>query len=145
MSERSTVGILVVDDFGLWCRYVISCVQTKPGWAVVGVARDGSKAVHKAQELRPDVILMDIGLPGLDGIAAARLIRKLSPGARIVFVSIEANPQLAREAIWAGGLGYVVKTDAPGNLLAAIDAAVQGKRYVSNSLTGYGLTEVEHE
>lgn len=145
MSERSTVRILIVDDFGPWCRYVISGVQTNPEWAVVGAARNGNEAVLEAQELRPDLILMDVNLPGLDGIAAARLIRKLSPGIRIVFVSIEADPHLAREAFRAGGLGYVVKTDAPRDLFAAIDAAVKGKRYVSSSLVGYGLTELKPE
>jgi DNA-binding NarL/FixJ family response regulator len=145
MNGRSVIRVLVVDDFGPWCGYVISGIQTKQRWIVVGVARDGNEAVQKAEELQPDLILLDIRLPRLNGIEATRLILKNSPCTRILFVSSEADPELAQVGFRAGGQGYVVKTDAADELFPAMDATLQGKRYVSRSLAGYGLSEPEDE
>lgn len=145
MSEQCYVRVLVVDDFGPWCKYVISGIQMKPHWVVAGVARDGNEAVRKTQELQPDVILLDIRLPRLNGIEAAREIRETAPRTKILFVSSEADPDLARVGFRAGGLGYVVKSDAAQELFPAIEAALQGKKYVSCSLAGYGLIEPENE
>jgi two-component system, NarL family, response regulator DesR len=145
MNGRFVIRVLVVDDFGPWCGYVISGIQTKQRWIVVGVARDGNEAVQKAQELQPDLILLDIRLPRLNGIEATRLILKNSPRTKILYVSSEADPELARVGFRAGGLGYVVKTDAADELFPAMEATRQGKRYVSSSLAGYGLSEPEDE
>lgn len=145
MNKRSLIRVLIVDDFGPWCKYVISGIQTKRGWVVVGVARDGNEAIQKTQELHPDLVLLDVRLPRLNGIEATKLIRHLSPHTRILFVSSENDAELACVALRAGGLGYVVKTDAPRELFPAMEAAIQGKRYVSLSLAGHGLTEPESE
>lgn len=93
-------------------------------------------AVRSAEELRPDLILLDIGLPTLNGIAAARRIRKLSPKSKIIFVSQESSPDVVQEALNSGAWGYVVKTQAGTDLLAAVDAVLEGRQFVSAALSG---------
>jgi DNA-binding NarL/FixJ family response regulator len=88
---------------------------------VIGVASDGLEAVQKAEELRPDLILLDLGLPTLNGIAAAREIRKLVPEARIIFLTQESSADVAHEALSSGAQGYVVKAHAGSELLAALE------------------------
>jgi CheY-like chemotaxis protein len=98
---------------------------------IVGVASDGAEAVLKAAELLPDLILMDVSLPELSGIQAATRIRGLSPESKILFVSQNLDFDIALAALDAGGLGYVVKSDAENELLTAVEAVMSGKRFVS--------------
>jgi len=111
-------------------------LQKQPELQVVGEASDGLEAVLKAQELQPDLILLDIGLPKLDGIEAARRIRKVSPKSKILFVSQESSADLVHEALRTGAEGYVVKTDARRELLAAVNAILRGKRFVGSRFAG---------
>ncbi|HXQ39599.1 MAG TPA: response regulator transcription factor, partial [Anaerolineales bacterium] len=99
----------------------------------VGVASDGLQAIQKAEELQPDVILLDVGLPKLNGIEAARRIRKVAPNSKILFLSQEIDVDVARVAL-GDGHGYVVKSDANNELFAAVDAVMQGKKFVSRRL-----------
>jgi DNA-binding NarL/FixJ family response regulator len=98
---------------------------------VICEVSDGMEAVQKAEELKPDLILLDIGLPKLNGIEAARQIRKLSPQSKIIFVSQESSADMVQAALSSGALGYVVKTRAGSDLLAAIEAAILEKQFVS--------------
>jgi DNA-binding response OmpR family regulator len=139
MSKQSTVRVLVVDDFVPWCQFVLNEFQVNPRWFAVDVAGDGIEAVRKARELQPDIIFLDIGLPKLNGIEVARLVRKASPSTRILFLTAESDCETARAAFQAGGDGYVAKLDAGTELLAAAEAVLLGKQYVSRSLAGYGL------
>jgi CheY-like chemotaxis protein len=100
---------------------------------IVGVVSDGLAAVLKAEELQPDVILLDVGLPRLNGIEAARRIRRVAPKSKILFLSQEIDVEVARVAL-SDGHGYVVKSDAENELFAAIEAVVQGKKFVSRRL-----------
>lgn len=100
----------------------------------MGEASDGLEAVHKAEVLQPDLTLLDIGLPGLNGIEAARQIRKCALNSRILFLSQEISSDIVQEALSTGAQGYVVKADAGGELLTAIEAVVQGSRFVSAGL-----------
>ena len=100
---------------------------------IVGVVSDGLAAVLKAEELQPDVILLDVGLPKLNGIEAARRIRRLAPKSKILFLSQEVDVEVARVAL-SDGHGYVVKSDADNELFAAIEAVVQGRKFVSRRL-----------
>jgi len=100
---------------------------------IVGEVCDGLEAVQRAQELQPDVIVLDIGLPTLNGIEAARRIRKLSPESKILFVSQESSADVVREALSVGALGYVVKTRAGSDLLPAVEAVILGKQFVSST------------
>jgi two-component system response regulator NreC len=87
-----------------------------------------------AEELRPDVILMDIVLPWLNGIEAARQIRRIAPDSKIVFMSSLSDPELVRAALRAGGRGYVLKADAHGSLMHGLGAVLAGRCFVSSSL-----------
>jgi DNA-binding NarL/FixJ family response regulator len=101
---------------------------------IVGEVSNGLEAVKIAEELRPDLIVMDIGLPGLHGIEAARRIRKLAPDSKVLFVTQESSADIVREALTAGGLGYVSKAYARSELLVGVEAALQNKQFVSNAL-----------
>src|SRR6516164_3557425 len=134
---------LVVDDHERWCRHVCSVLKTQPELQVIGEVSDGLEAVHKAQEVQPDLILLDIGLPKLNGLEAARRIRELSPQSKILFVSENRSRDIAQAALGTGAGGYVVKSSAAGELLPAIEAVLQGKQFLSASLTGPALTDTE--
>jgi DNA-binding NarL/FixJ family response regulator len=131
--------ILSVDDFEPWCRFVGSALQKQPELQMIGEASDGLEAVQKAQELQPDLILLDIGLPSVNGIEAARRIHQVVPGSKILFVSENRSPEIAEEALSTGACGYVVKSDAARELLPAVRAVLEGKRFVSTSLAGHDL------
>jgi CheY-like chemotaxis protein len=106
---------------------------------------DGLEAVQKAQQLQPDLILLDIGLPALNGIEAARRIRELSPKSKILFLSENRSWDIAEEALRTSAGGYVVKSDAAGELLPAVEAVLKGKRFVSAILAGNDLTDPKNE
>jgi DNA-binding NarL/FixJ family response regulator len=139
--ETALVRILVVDDFLPFRSFTVSALRKRPGFRVVEEAFDGEEAVQKANELKPDLVVLDIGLPVLNGIEAARRIRSVSPDSKIVFLTCNSSPDIAREAFNAGGVGYVVKHDAAGELIAAVEAVLQGRRYVSKQLDGRGVIE----
>ena len=123
--------MLVVEDFDPFRSFVCSVLKQNPELDVVCELSDGLAAVQKAEGLKPDLILMDIGLPGLNGIEAGRQIRKLLPNAKIIFLTQESAVDVIQEALRLGALGYVVKTRAGSDLLPAVEAVLQGKQYVS--------------
>jgi len=131
------IRVLVVDDFENWRRQVHSLLQAQPAWQVVAEASDGSEAVQKAEDLKPDLILLDIGLPKLSGIEAARRIRQVSPSSKIIFLSQNSDLEFVRVALSTGALGYVQKTDASRELLPAVAAVLRGKKFVSSSLKSH--------
>jgi len=135
------VHILVVDDFEPWRRTVFSLLQARPEWKVICEASDGLEAVQKAEELQPDLILLDIGLPKLNGIEAARRIRKLVPKSDIIFLSQESSADIVREALSLGARGYVVKAHAGSELEAAVEAVMQGNQFISSGLTAHDFTD----
>lgn len=115
--------VLIVDDYAPWRQFLRSALQKKTELEIVGESADGLQAIQQAQELRPDLILLDLGLPTLDGIEAARQLRRLLPQSRIVFVSQESSPDVVREALSTGAQGYVVKQSVR-DLLQAVSAAL---------------------
>ena len=134
-----------MDDFDGWRGLVSSVVQKEPNWQVVGEAADGLQAVSKAEELKPDLIILDIGLPKLNGIEAVRRIRKVSPESKILILSQESSADVVQEALSSGALGYVVKTDAETELLAAMKAVRKGRQFVSSRLRPFVITEIGDE
>ena len=116
-----------------------------PALQIVGETSDGLEAVHKAEELQPDLIVLDIGLPTLNGIEAARRIRKLSPESKIVFISQESSADVVQEALALGALGYVVKAHAGSELLAAVEAVLEGRQFVSSGLSGHSFAHATDE
>lgn len=141
----SIVHVLVVDDFLPWRRIVASMLQEQPRLRIVGEAWDGWEAVEKARELQPDLILLDIGLPTLNGIEAARRIRELSPKSKILFVSENRSWDIAQECLRTGAYGYVAKSSAASELLPAIGEVLQGNQFVTASLAGRDVIDSKHE
>lgn len=138
---RAVTQVLVVEDFEPFRIFVKSLLGNATGLRVICEVADGLQAVERAQELSPDLTLMDIGLPGLNGIEAARRILKFIPESKIVFLTQETAAEVVREALSLGTCGYVVKSQAGSHLLAAIEAVLQGKRFVSSGLDGHGSTD----
>ncbi len=143
--EGSITRILVVDDYEPWRGFVLTTLQKQPELEIVGEVTDGLQAVQKAQQLQPDLILLDIGLPTLNGIEAARRIREVSPTSKILFLSEDRSPDIAEAALSTGAEGYVVKSDAAAELLPAVNAVLGGKRFISASLAGNDLTDPKDE
>ena len=137
--NTASIRVLVVDDYEPWRRFVCSTCQRFPQLRLLGEASDGLEALQKAQELQPDLIVLDIGLPHLNGIQAARRIREASPKSKILFVSENRSLDIVEEALSTGAGGYVVKSDAGNDLWLAVEAVLQGERFVSVSLSGYDL------
>lgn len=131
--------VLVVEDFEPFQKLIRSTLTKRPEFQVVGIAADGLEAVRKAEDLQPDLITLDIGLPSINGIEAARRIRKLSPNSKILFMSQESAAEVAQEAFACGAFGYVVKIHAERELLAAVDAVIQGRQFVGSGLSGLSL------
>jgi DNA-binding NarL/FixJ family response regulator len=132
--RASTTHVLIVDDYEPWRQFLFSTLQKNPEFRVIGQVADGLEAVEKAQELQPDLILLDIGLPKLHGIEAARRIRGLSPNARILFITENSCPDIASEALRTGAYGYLVKSAAASELWPAITAVLHGKPFISDRL-----------
>jgi DNA-binding NarL/FixJ family response regulator len=124
----------VVDDSEPFRRFLVSTLRN--WWEVQEIheASDGFEAVQEAQRFQPDLILLDIGLPTLNGMEAARQIRKFSANSRIVFVTQESSADMVQEALAMGAYGYVVKMDAGRELLAAITAVLRGEQFISRRL-----------
>jgi DNA-binding NarL/FixJ family response regulator len=139
----SPVRILVVDDNEPFRHFVCSMVGKRAELQIVGEASDGLEAVNKSEELQPDLILLDIGLPSLNGIEAAKRICNLVPESKIIFLSQESSTDVVRGALSMGAMGYVAKAKAASDLLTAIEAVVQGKQFVSTGLMDQGLTDLE--
>lgn len=137
-SQRSqssfSARILLVDDFEPWRRSVRSSLEPHKQFEIVGEAADGLEAVQKAQELKPDLVLLDIGLPNLNGIEAASRIAELVPEAKILFVTQNYDADVLRAALSNGARGCILKMDAVHELLPAVEAVLRGKKFVSRRL-----------
>jgi len=126
--------ILVVEDHETVRRFVCSELEQRAEFSIVGEASNGLDAVQKAQELQPDLILLDVGLPKLNGLEAARQINSLVPNAKLLFLSLESSARVMQEAFRMGAWGYVHKMRAQLDLLPAVDAVLAGKRFVSSDM-----------
>jgi DNA-binding NarL/FixJ family response regulator len=124
----ASIRVLVVDDFAPFREFVRLILAERPELEVIGEASDGPEAVHKAVELKPGLILLDLGLPTMNGVEVARRFRELVPDSRIIFFSQESSVDLVEEARRMGVWGYVVKSKAGSQLLPAVDAVISGKQ-----------------
>ena len=137
---KSSVRALVVDDFEPFRRCVASVLQELPTVQVIFEVSDGLAAVQKAEELQPDLIVLDLGLPKLNGLEAARQIRQLSPNSKILFLSQESSADVVQEALRLGALAYVIKSDAGSELLTAVCAVLRGEKFVGRRFAGHDPT-----
>jgi DNA-binding NarL/FixJ family response regulator len=129
----SLIQVLVVEDFAPFRRFIRSTLGERVDLQIICEVADGFEAVQKAGELKPDLILLDIGLPTLNGIEAARQIRTLAPESKIIFLTQESSDDVVREAFSLGAWGYVLKCRAASDLSAAVEATILGERFVGSS------------
>jgi DNA-binding NarL/FixJ family response regulator len=124
---------MIVEDFPSFRKFVCSKLGQRADLQVVCEVADGLEAVQKAEILQPDLILLDIGLPGLNGLEVARRLRDLAPKSKIIFLSQETSSDFVQQALCLGAWGYVFKAHAEGDLLKAINAALSGEKFVSTT------------
>lgn len=134
----STIRVLVVDDYEPWMNFVSAVLATSPRFQVVGQAGNGLTALQKAAELKPDLVVLDIGLPGLSGIEVAQKILEWTPDVRILFLTENTAPETVRAAMLTGARGYVVKSFAGRELMAALDALLLDCYFVSAAANHFG-------
>lgn len=130
---ETDIRVLVVEDSCSFRQLIFSSIQNVLPRCAIFEACDGVEAIKLAEQLRPELITLDIGLPKLSGLEAAKRIKVISPQSNILFITQESLADVIREAFAIGGIGYVVKSDAGKELVAAILAVLSGRRYVSRS------------
>lgn len=138
-----TIRILIADDHPVVRQGLKSLLGERPGWEVVAEAADGEEAVKIADRLNPDVVVLDVTMPRMHGLEACRLIRQNLPDCEVLMVTQHDSPQMMREALLCGAKGYVVKSNAPRDLLAAVEAVSQHRNFVARSPETRGRIEPE--
>jgi DNA-binding NarL/FixJ family response regulator len=126
-ANDAPLRVLLVEDYKPFLRLLSSLLSKKPEIQIVGHVSDGVEAVRKAEDLQPDLIVLDIGLPSLNGIDAARLIRNLSPNSKILFLSTESSEEVIQEALSLGACAYVHKSRIGSELLPALDTVISAR------------------
>lgn len=139
--NTSSIQVLVAEDYEPFRLFLISTLRNRWERLDIHEVSDGLETVREAQRLQPDLILLDIGLPTLNGFEAARQIRALSPASKIIFVTQESSADLVQEAFSIGARGYVVKADAESELMSAVEAVRQGRRFVSAGVAGHRFND----
>lgn len=127
--------IFIADDHDLMRRGIKTLLQSHEGWEICGEAKTGREAVTKAEELKPDILVLDIGMPDLNGVEAARRIRKISPNTEILILSMHYSDQLIREIVDAGVRGYIVKSDSDRDLNMAVETLAKHKPFFTPHVT----------
>jgi DNA-binding NarL/FixJ family response regulator len=138
-----SLRILIADDHDLMRRGLRTLLETHPGWTVCAESGTGRDAVAKAEELRPDIVIMDITMPELNGVEAARRILKSSPSTEILILSVHHSDQLIREILAAGVRGYIVKSDSDRDLVVAVEALSNHKPFFTPRATELMLNGLE--
>ena len=133
--------ILVVDDHAVVRRGVRSLLESHEGWEVCGEATTGREAVEQSKRLRPDVVVMDLSLPELNGLEATRQILKEAPDTEVLVLTMHQSEELARDVLQAGARGYVLKADADENLITAVDRLRQHKPFLTSAVTEFVLDD----
>ena len=126
-----TIRRLLVDDHPVVRQVLKTLLEGRSGWEGVGEASDGAEAIEKAKDLQPDVTVLDVTMPRMNGLEACRLLRRQAPEIEILFVTQHDSPQMMREALEAGARGYVVKSNAARDLLAAVEAVSQHRAFTA--------------
>jgi DNA-binding NarL/FixJ family response regulator len=127
--------ILIADDHEVARRGIRSLLESHPGWEVCGEAKDGRESVDFARRMKPDVVLLDIGMPNLNGLEAARQILAVWPDAAILILTMHDTDQMVREVLRAGARGFLLKSDAGRDLIAAVEALQQQRTYFTTRVS----------
>ena len=130
----ASIRILIVEDSQPWRRAIRSTLEEAPDLVVIGECSDGLEGIRKSEQLQPDLVMLDIGLPSVNGFEAARGIRKVARQSKILFLSAYFSGELVHEAFRVGALGYVVKSNAATDLLSAVEAVMRDQRFVSSGV-----------
>ena len=131
--------ILIADDHEVVRKGLVALLQAQTDWQVCGEAGDGREAVDKAQQLKPDVIILDIGMPSLNGLEATRQILKINPHARVLILTLHDSDQVVRDVLNAGARGFLLKSDAARDLVAAVEALRRDKTYFTSKVAAMVL------
>src|SRR5271163_2741469 len=138
--EMKTLRILIADDHDLMRRGIKGMLQSHAGWEICGEAHTGREAVSKAEELKPDIVILDISMPDLNGVDAAKRIRKSSPDTEVLILSVHYSDQLIRDILEAGVRGYIVKSDSDRDLIIAVETLANHKPFFTPRATEVMLT-----
>jgi len=130
-KEDRSLRILVVDDHEIFREQVCALLRSKPGFEIICEAANGLQGVSQAEELQPDVVVLDVSMPRLGGIEAAGRIHRVAPKSQIVFLSQHNSETIAQTALAAGALAYVTKSTVSTDLIRAVEAVSEGKKFVS--------------
>ncbi|MFI5419407.1 MAG: response regulator [Nitrososphaerales archaeon] len=130
-----TLRILIADDHDLIRRGIKTLIQTHPGWEVCGEVPNGREAVSQTEALKPDIVIMDISMPDLNGMEAAKRIRKISPMTEVLILSVHYSDQLIRDIVEAGVRGYIVKSDSDRDLIIAVETLSHHKPFFTPRAT----------
>jgi two-component system response regulator NreC len=134
--------ILIADDHGVLRAGLRALLSAESGLEVVGEAADGAQALRLTQQLRPDVVILDISMPGPDGIEVTRQIKDAVPAARVLILTVHEDEGLLRAAVRAGASGYIIKRAVEADLISAIHAVCRGELYVHPAMTRALLQDV---
>jgi DNA-binding NarL/FixJ family response regulator len=137
--------VLVVDDHTVIRRGIQSILQAWPEWEISGEACSGEQAIELTKELKPDIVLMDISMPGMGGLEATKSIRKYCPQAKVLLLTLYDSPEWAETALRAGARGYVLKSDSEGELLKALNVVAANGVYASPSLSADRVKKIISE
>lgn len=135
---RILIRILLVDHFAHWQYHALTILESEADFTLVGIATNAEEAVQKARQLQPHVIVIDITLPGTNGLDATRQIRSCSAGSKIIFLSVYSDPDFVEAAFEVGGSGYVLKSDSGADLVSAVRAVLGNQTFISRSLAREG-------
>ncbi len=129
--SMDTLNILIADDHEMVRRGLKAALTERPGWTICGEAATGRQAVELAEQLKPDIIILDVMMPGLNGLEATRQIRKVLPGAEVLILTMHESEELVREVLSAGARGYVRKSDAGRTVVQAVETLSQHQQYIT--------------
>jgi DNA-binding NarL/FixJ family response regulator len=147
-KSAKKLRILVADDHELVRRGIGGLLRTRPGWKVVGLAASGGEAVEKARKLKPDIVIVDVAMPDLDGIQATREIRRANPNTEVVVLTMHESDQMVRRVLDAGARGYVLKSDLAAQLPKAVKTVAARKLFLTPKVSDIvlkGFLKTEHQ
>src|SRR5688572_22017408 len=140
-TPGSTLRIVIVDDHSVVRRGVRALLESQPGWEVVAEAETGREAVEVVTRLQPDIVIIDLSLPELNGLDATRQIVKESPRTQVLMLTMHHSEELVRDVLQAGARGYVLKSDADASLISAVDSLRQHKPFLTANVAEFVLDD----